>query len=235
MGITFDNLSFRYGPTGSLALDKVGFTLSEGSCTAIVGPSGSGKTTIVSLLLRFWELQSGSILVGGHDLRDYRADDLRELFGVVPQDIYLFNATIRDNLLLANPDATGEQLSAACHTALLDNFIQTLPLGFDTIVGENGLLLSGGERQRLAIARAILKDAPIVLLDEPSANLDTITERRLFQSLQSFLAQRTTLIISHRRIATEYADHVIRLERGRVVDQTFKPATGVCIRSRSAS
>lgn len=235
MDVTFDSVSFRYADGEKLALDNVSFTVPEGSCTAIVGPSGSGKTTIANLLLRFWELQSDSITIGNHDLRDYCADDVRELLGVVPQDIYLFNATIRDNLLLANQDATDEQLAAATRTALLDDFIESLPGGYDTMVGENGLLLSGGERQRLAIARVILKDAPIVILDEPTANLDAITERRLFQSLQPFLAQRTTLIISHRRIATSYADQVIWLEQGRVVNQTHRNSRPAYFWSTSAS
>jgi ATP-binding cassette subfamily C protein CydC len=222
LDISVSNLSFQYGASETLALDSISFHLPEGSCTAIVGPSGSGKSTIVNLLLKFWDVQSGSIAIGGIDLRDLRSDDARDLCSVVPQDIYLFNSTIRDNLLVANADASDEQISAASRTALLDGFIDSLPSGLDTVIGENGLLLSGGERQKLAIARAVLKDAPIVVLDEPSANLDAITERRLFESLRPFLAQRTTLIVSHRRIAAEIADNVIRLDHGRLVDQMLR-------------
>jgi ABC-type multidrug transport system fused ATPase/permease subunit len=137
----------------------------------------------------------------------------------MPQEIYLFNATVKDNLLLAEANATDEQIVAACRLALIHDFIESLPLGYDTLVGENGFLLSGGERQRLAIARVILKNAPIVILDEPTANLDSTTERKLFESLAPFLKNRTTLIISHRPIAAEFADQVIRMEKGRIAEQ----------------
>jgi ATP-binding cassette, subfamily C, bacterial CydC len=219
LNIEVANLSFRYSPADPLALDSVSFTLPEGTCTALVGPSGSGKSTVINLLLRFWELQDGSISIGGQDVRGFRADDVRDLFAVVPQDVYLFNATIRENLLVANPDATDEQLSEECHTALLGDFIGSLPQGFDTIIGENGLLLSGGERQRLAIARALLKDSPVFILDEPTANLDPVSESRLLASIWPHLAQRTTLIVSHREIAAAFADQVVLLENGRVVNE----------------
>jgi ATP-binding cassette subfamily C protein CydC len=181
-----------------------------------VGSSGSGKSTIVNLLLRFWDYHEGQITLGEHDLHEYRADDVRALLSVVPQNVHLFNATVRDNLLLANPDATDEQIEAACRQAQLHDFIEGLPLKYETLVGENGLLLSSGERQRLAIARAILKDAPILILDEATANLDAITEERLFKALESFMADRTVLIISHHRAALEHVDQVIELEQGRV-------------------
>jgi ATP-binding cassette, subfamily C, bacterial CydC len=230
--IELSHVSFRYHPGAALALNDVSFRLPMGSCSAIVGPSGSGKSTIINLLLRFWEYQSGTITIGGRDLRQCRTADIRDLLGIVPQDIYLFNATIKDNLLLADANATDEQIAAACRQALIHEFISSLPDGYDTMVGENGLLLSGGERQRIAIARVILRDAPIVILDEPTANLDALTERKLFQSLAPFLHNRTTLIISHRPIAAEYADQVIRLEKGRIVDgargQTaIRPSTAV--------
>ena len=142
---------------------------------------------------------------------------MRALLGVVPQNVHLFNATIADNLLLANPDATGEQIEDACRQAQLHDFVESLPLKYDTLIGENGLLLSGGERQRLAIARAILKNAPILILDEPAANLDAITEQQLFAALESFMIGRTVMIISHRRVAIEQVDRVIELEHGRVI------------------
>jgi ABC-type multidrug transport system fused ATPase/permease subunit len=217
--IEFSHVCFRYHTTTAFALDDVSFDQPMGGCTAIVGPSGSGKSTIVNLLLRFWEYQSGTITIGGRDLRQFRAGDVRDLLGIVPQDIYLFNATIKDNLLLADANATDEQIAAACRQALIHEFISSLPDGYDTMVGENGLLLSGGERQRIAIARVILRNAPVVILDEPTANLDGLTERTLFQSLSPFFKNRTTLIISHRPIAAEYADQVIRLEKGRVADR----------------
>ncbi len=220
--LTFDHVRFRYNPSDPPALDGASFTVPAGSRVAIVGSSGSGKSTIVNLLLRFWECHEGQIMLGGHDLRDYRADDVRALIGVVPQNVHLFNATVHDNLRLANPDATAEQLIEACRQAQLHDFIESLPLKYDTLIGENGLLLSGGERQRLAIARAILKDAPILILDEASANLDAITERQLFQALESFMLDRTVIIISHRRTVIEHVDQVIELEQGRVINR-FAP------------
>ena len=186
---------------------------------AIVGPSGSGKSTLVNLLLRFWEYEEGTIAIGGHDVRNYRADDVRQMIGVVPQQIHLFNSTVRDNLLLANPDATEKQIFGACRQALLHDFIETLPAGYDTFIGENGLLLSAGERQRLAIARVILKNAPILILDEATANLDALTEQKLAQSLGRFMAGRTVLIVSHGRISLPGVDQIIHLENGQVMRQ----------------
>jgi ATP-binding cassette subfamily C protein CydC len=214
--IEFKNVRFRYNPFDPWALDGVSFNVPSGKRVAIVGPSGSGKSTIVNLLLRFWDYHTGTIALGSHDLREYRADDVRALIGVVPQNVHLFNATVRDNLRLANPEATDEQLVEACRQAQLHDFIESLPLKYETLIGENGLLLSGGERQRLAIARAILKDAPILILDEATANLDAITERQLLESLEPFMMGRTVMIISHRRPAIERVDQVIELEQGRI-------------------
>ena len=217
--IAFKDVRFRYNPTDPLALDGVSFSVPSGKRVAIVGSSGSGKSTLVNLLLRFWEYDEGQITIGGHDVRDYRADDVRALLGVVSQQVHLFNATVQDNLLLANPDATDEQIRAACQQAQLHDFIETLPQGYNTLIGENGVLLSGGERQRLAIARVILKDAPILILDEATANLDTLTEQRLMHSLEPFMIDRTVLIISHRRVGLAEVDQTIVLENGRVVSE----------------
>jgi ABC-type multidrug transport system fused ATPase/permease subunit len=216
LAINFKDVNFRYAPTDPLVLDGMSFSIPAGSRSVIVGSSGSGKSTIVNLLLRFWDYHEGRITLGGHDLHDYRADEVRAWLGVVPQNVHLFNATLRDNLLLANPDATEEQIVAACQQAQLHDFIESLPLKYETLIGENGLLLSGGERQRLAIARAVLKNAPILILDEATANLDAITEEQLFQSLESFMADRTVLIISHHRLALDHVDQVIELEQGHV-------------------
>ncbi len=216
-GIEIRDLKFGYTADEPLVLDDVNVTIPAGGRVALVGPSGSGKSTLVNLLLRFWDYHEGQIKIGGHDLREYRADDVRQMMGVVSQQVHLFNATVQDNLLLANPDATDEQIRAVCRQAQLHDFIETLPLGYDTLVGENGVLLSGGERQRLAIARVILKNAPILILDEATANLDAVTERKIMQALEPFMADRTVLIISHHRLGVEQADQVIALENGRVL------------------
>jgi ATP-binding cassette subfamily C protein CydC len=158
--------------------------------------------------LRFWDFEGGTIRIDGRDIRQMAADAVRSLLAVVPQHTHLFNATIRDNLYLANPDAGDDDLVAACQQAQLHDFIQSLPQGYDTVVGENGLLLSGGERQRLAIARAVLKDAPILILDEATSQLDAVTEQQLLQSLAGFMAARTTLLISHRQAGLAHFDRI---------------------------
>jgi ATP-binding cassette subfamily C protein CydC len=214
-----DNLRFRYGPDEPLALGGVSFTLPQGGRLAVVGPSGAGKSTLVNLLLRFWEYDAGLIRLGGRDLREYRQDDVRGLIGVVAQSTYLFNATIRDNLLIARPDAGQAEVIRAAQQAQIHDFIQTLPEGYDTWVGEQGLRLSGGERQRLAIARAILKDAPILILDEPTANLDAVTEREVMSALFALMEGRTTLLITHRLIGLEAMDEILVLSAGRVVER----------------
>jgi thiol reductant ABC exporter CydC subunit len=199
LSIDVHNLRFRYAPDEPLVLDGLSFSVPAGGQVVITGPNGSGKSSLVNLLLRFWDYEGGTIHVGGRELRELPADDVRRLVGVAPQHTHLFNATVRDNLHVANPDASDDDLIAACQQAQLHDFIQSLPQGYDTVVGENGLLLSGGERQRLAIARAVLKGAPILILDEATSHLDAVTEQRLMQSLAPFMAGRTTLIVSHRR------------------------------------
>lgn len=211
LAIDVRNLRFRYAPEEPWVLDGVSFHVPAGGRVAIVGPNGCGKSSLVSLLLRFWDYQTGTILLGGQEMRTLSGDDARSLLAVAPQHTHLFNATIRDNLHLANPDASQAELEAACQQAQVHDFIQSLPQGYDTLVGENGLLLSGGERQRLAIARAILKDAPIFVLDEATSQLDAVTEERLMQSLAPFMAGRTTVIITHRPAGLAGADQVIRL------------------------
>jgi ATP-binding cassette, subfamily C, bacterial CydC len=215
-GIEIGDLRFRYAPDEPLVLDGVSLAIPQGTSLAIVGPSGSGKSTLVNLLLRFWAYDEGEIRIGGHDLRDYRIDDVRSWLGVVSQDVHLFNATIRDNLAVADADVTDARIEAACRMARLHDFVMTLPAGYGTRVGEDGVLLSGGERQRLAIARAIVKDAPILILDEATANLDVLTERDLLDSIAPWMRQRTTLIVSHRSSVADRATKVIRMEAGRV-------------------
>jgi thiol reductant ABC exporter CydC subunit len=213
------DLRFRYTPDDPFALDSVSFHLPPGKRVAIVGSSGAGKSTLVNLLLRFWDYEEGSITLGGRELSEYDPDDVRRLMGVVSQDTYLFNATIRDNLLIAKPDAIPAELEQAAQSAQLFSFIQSLPQGYETWIGEQGLRLSGGERQRLAIARALLKDAPILILDEATANLDPVTERDVIQSIRELMKGRTTLIITHRLVGLEDADEILVLQAGRVVER----------------
>ena len=186
-------------------------SLGPGDRLGITGPSGAGKTTIVGLLLRFFDPGSGSVLLDGADARSYRADDVRALMGVVPQHVYLFNGTLRDNLLLADGEADDARIADACDRAGLGAFLRSLPRGLETMVGDDGLKLSGGERQRVAIARAFLKDAPILILDEATANLDAATEAEVLDHVSAFARGRTVLVISHRPAALELAERVIEL------------------------
>jgi ABC-type multidrug transport system fused ATPase/permease subunit len=214
-----DDLRFAYDPEGHPALDGVSFQLPQGGQLAIVGPSGAGKSTLVYLLLRFWDYQSGSLLLAGKELQRYRQEEVRRLVAVVSQHTHLFNATVRDNLCLARPEATSADLIEAAQQAQIHEFIQSLPDGYETWIGEQGLRLSGGQRQRLAIARAILKDAPMLVLDEPTANLDALTEREVMGALQSLMRGRTSLVITHRLVGLEAADEILVLRGGRVVER----------------
>jgi thiol reductant ABC exporter CydC subunit len=207
-------LRFRYDPAEPYVLDGLDLSIPAGGSLALVGPSGAGKSTLVDLLLRFRDYREGEIRIGGRDLHAYRADDVRRAFGVVSQQVHLFNATVRDNLAVADADATDEEMEAACRIAQLHDTILALPDGYETRIGEDGVRLSGGERQRLAIARAILKGAPILVLDEATANLDVATESRLLDSLAPFMAGRTTLVISHRATVAGRVDRVVALDAG---------------------
>ncbi len=213
------DVRFRYEAGGPAALDGISFSLPQGGSLAVVGPSGAGKSTLVNLLLRFWEYDEGEITLGGHELHAYQGEELRQMMGVVSQHTHLFNATVRDNLLLARPDASQADLERVARQAQVHDFVESLPEGYDTYIGEQGLKLSSGQRQRLAIARALLKDAPILILDEPTANLDSLTERQVMRSIQALMAGRTTLIISHRLAGLETVDEIVVLRAGRIVER----------------
>jgi ATP-binding cassette subfamily C protein CydC len=217
--LTVEGLSFRFDESEPWVLRDLDLRLGAAERVALVGPSGCGKSTLVSLLLRFWAYDIGSIRLGGRELRELDQDDVRALLGVVPQDVHLFNATIEDNLLVADAHASREDLERACRIAQLDGFIDSLPDGFETVVGEDGLLLSGGEGRRLAVARAVLKDAPLVILDEATADLDSTTEAALWSALDRWLEGRTVLVISHRPTVAAHVDRVVELET------TAPPAT----------
>ena len=220
--ITVTGLSFRYASGEPWALNNLSLFIPAGSSLGIMGPNGGGKSTLTNLFVRFWDYTEGSIRVGDTELRELPADAARDLFGVVPQHTHLFNATVRDNLYLAKPDASDDELVAACRQAQIHAFIAGLPQGYDTLIGENGVRFSGGERQRLAIARAVLKAAPILILDEATSQLDPLTEGALLASLRPFMAGRTTIVISHRQAALAVVDQVVVFENGRVAQPAAK-------------
>jgi thiol reductant ABC exporter CydC subunit len=209
--IELRHVRFRYPIGRRLVLDDLSLCLPPGGRIGVAGPSGAGKTTIINLLLRFWEAGPGEILIDGRDIRRYPAQEVRTLFGVVPQRIHLFNGTLRDNLLLADGGAPDERLLEACDRAQLGDLLASLPAGLGTMVGEDGLKLSGGERQRVALARVFLRDAPILILDEATASLDPVTERRVLGAVDAFAAGRSLLVISHRPAPLCLADQVIEL------------------------
>jgi ATP-binding cassette, subfamily B, heavy metal transporter len=190
-----------------------------GKMVAIVGPSGAGKSTIGRILFRFYDIEGGRVTIDGQDLRDVTQKSLRQAIGVVPQDSVLFNDTIFYNIKYGRPDASDEEVYAAARLAQIDAFIRTLPLGYQTMVGERGLKLSGGEKQRVAIARTILKGPPILILDEATSALDSHTEKDIQDALDQVARNRTSLVIAHRLSTIVHADNILVLDKGRLVEQ----------------
>jgi subfamily B ATP-binding cassette protein MsbA len=219
--VAFEDVSFRYLEDSFQAwtLDGVSLSVAPGEVVALVGPSGGGKTTMVSLLPRFWDVDQGRITLDGIDVRSLRLAELRGAIGVVPQEPALFSGTIRENIAYARPKAADDEIQAAARAAHAHEFIERLPQGYDTLVGERGVKLSGGQRQRVAIARAILKNPAVLILDEATSNLDTESERLIEDALAKLLVGRTTLIIAHRLSTVQRADRLVVLEHGRIVEE----------------
>ena len=217
--IKYKNIEFAYSEKKNTVFKNLNFTVAKNEKLAVAGESGSGKTTIVNLLLRFYEPTSGSIYINGIDIKDLTLKSLRSLITVVSQETYLFNGTIKENLLHANEDADEKKLIDACKAANIHSFIQSLPEGYNTKVGERGLNFSGGQRQRIAIARAVLKNSPIVVLDEATSSVDTENENEIKQSLNHLLRNRTSITIAHRLNTIENSDRILVLHRGEIVEE----------------
>lgn len=217
--IAFNNVSFHYAGKPENALNSVSFRLPSHGMTALVGPSGSGKSTLARLLMRHADPQQGAVLIGGVDIREMTHQHLNSLLAVVFQDVYLFNDTLLENIRIARPQATMSEIEAAAAAAQCLEFIQRLPLGWQTPMGEMGALLSGGERQRVSIARALLKNAPIVVLDEPTASLDSGSERAVQRAIDKLVQDRVVIVIAHRLSTITGADRILVMESGRLVEQ----------------
>ena len=213
--IVFDHVSFSYEKKP--ILHDISVTLPDKTTTAIIGPSGSGKTTFCNLIARFWDTDSGSVRIGGYDVKDYTLGSLMDQISVVFQNVYLFADTIENNIKFGRPDATHEEVVAAARAACCDDFIEALPDGYNTVIGEGGASLSGGEKQRISIARAMLKDAPIVILDEATANVDPENEDRLQKAIEALTRDKTIIMIAHRLKTVRHADRILVIDHGRIV------------------
>ena len=216
--VEFDHVHFGYDPAKPV-IEDFSARVTEGQTVALVGPTGAGKTTMVKLLMRFYDVQSGSIKIGGHDIRDFARDDLRSMFGMVLQDTWLFHGTIRDNIRYGKLDATDEEVEAAAKAAYVNHFIQTLPQGYDTEINEDASNISQGQRQLLTIARAILADRRMLILDEATSSVDTRTEERIQKAMDNLMAGRTSFVIAHRLSTIKSADLILVIRDGDIVEQ----------------
>ena len=215
--ISLENVSFAY--ENRKIIDNVSLDIKENTTTAIVGPSGGGKTTITSLIARFWDVNEGRVTLGGRNVKDYSFDSLMENFSFVFQRVYLFEDTIANNIRFGKPEAGIEEVIEAAKKAACHDFIMKLPNGYDTIVGEGGASLSGGEKQRIAIARAIMKNAPIIVLDEATANVDPENEKELTQAIENLTKQKTIIMIAHRLKTVRNADQIVVVDQGKIVQK----------------
>jgi ATP-binding cassette subfamily B protein len=216
--VQFEHVTHSYDGS-RVAVNDLSFQVAAGTCVALVGPTGSGKSTTMALLSRLWDPQSGTIRVDGYDIRDVTLESLRANVGVVFQDSAVFSRSILENIRIGRPEATQAEIEQAARQAQAHDFIAQLPRGYDTMVGERGVNLSGGERQRLASARALLKNPPILILDEATSSLDTATEARIQQALEALMRGRTTFIIAHRLSTVRRADTILVLRQGRIVER----------------
>jgi subfamily B ATP-binding cassette protein MsbA len=217
--IRFEGVRFCYpGAPGRVVLNQANLEVKVGEVVALVGSSGAGKTTLANLVPRFYDVTSGSVQIDGRDVRDLKLSSLREEISIVAQDTFLFNDTVFDNIAYGKPDARREEVIAAAKAALADEFIDRLPDGYKTLIGERGVKLSGGQRQRLAIARALLKDAPILILDEATSHLDSESERLVQQALTVLMKKRTVLVIAHRLSTIRQADKIVVLDGGHIAE-----------------
>jgi subfamily B ATP-binding cassette protein MsbA len=221
--ISYQEVSFSYSETKEgeevTVLDHINLTIAKGEKIAIVGPSGGGKSTLVDLLPRFYDVNSGMILIDGIDIKDYRIADLRKMFSIVNQDVTLFNTTVFQNIAFGLEGVTREEVKTAAQKAHADDFIRKMEAGYETIIGDRGLKLSGGERQRLSLARAILYDAPVLILDEATSALDNESEQIIRQALDELMTHKTAIIIAHRLSTIQHADRIIFIEKGKIIEQ----------------
>jgi ATP-binding cassette subfamily C protein CydCD len=217
--IEFNGVGFSYDSAGRKAIDGVSFSVAAGETVALVGRSGAGKTTSAQMLLRFWDPDEGSVSIGDNNLRDFDLEGLRRQIALVAQETYLFNTTIRENLRMARPEATDIEVERAAETANAHEFVESFPDRYETMVGERGIQLSGGQRQRISIARALLKDSPILILDEATSHLDAVNEQQVRQAMARLMEGRTTVVIAHRLSTVRDADRIVVLDRGKIHEE----------------